>query len=474
MRVLLTARILPTAADMLKSRYSIFPQKTMQTTDRRLAELVRLLQERGHIFAADPEPITEALRHAEDSAEAKLIRRAEMIDSDHKLQDSLARINSLFGWLLLAATAFWLISGFAGTAALMQQSGLNFFFVLAGVLGVHTLMLLLWLISLALPRMKSHGFFGNPAMWIRGKDPVSQAILRLYLEAWQQPKARWAAGKISHRFWLATLGGMLIAMLLLLVVRQYTFNWESTLLSDNSFIRVVQGLAWLPELLGFPVPDTQAILNSRLHNHMASARQWSGLLIGSMVVYGMVPRVLAWAYCHWQTRDAAQPLPLDKPYYQHLIQQWQTRVIDADTQTETVTIVPKISLSDDGQKWAVMLERPWAEVHWYRHVLGQDWLDKGIADSRDAVAQLLEQLQQHRVQLLIGVPAQTVPDRGILRQISRLAEAAQSGAVVQLLWERTDPADYFNQWQSALNERHIAWLAPAHFSQQNRLSSHQS
>ncbi len=152
----------------------------MQTTDRRLAELVRLLQERGHIFAADPEPITEALRHAEDSAEAKLIRRAEMIDSDHKLQDSLARINSLFGWLLLAATAFWLISGFAGTAALMQQSGLNFFFVLAGVLGVHTLMLLLWLISLALPRMKNHGFFGNPAMWIRGKDPVNQAILRLY------------------------------------------------------------------------------------------------------------------------------------------------------------------------------------------------------------------------------------------------------------------------------------------------------
>ena len=439
---------------------------------RQLTELVRLLEERGYIFTADPQPITETLRHAEGDAESKINRRAEMIDSDHKLRDALTHVRQVGQGLLWGLTLLCLVMGFGSGLGLLNQSGLNFFIVLASVLGLNTVMFGVWVVMLLLPKHKQTWF--SPSWWIRGKDPVSQAILRLYLEAWQQPKARWAAGKISHRFWLATLGGMLIAMLLLLVVRQYTFNWESTLLSDNSFIRVVQGLAWLPELLGFPVPDTQAILNSRLHNHMASARQWSGLLIGSMVVYGMVPRVLAWAYCHWQTRAAAQPLPLDKPYYQHLIQQWQTRVIDADTQTETVTIVPKISLSDDGQKWAVMLERPWAETHWYRHVLGQDWLDKGTADSRDVVAQLLEQLQQHRVQLLIGVPAQTVPDRGILRQISRLAEAAQSGAVVQLLWERTDSADYFNQWQSALNERHIAWLAPAHFSQQNRLSSHQS
>ncbi len=439
---------------------------------RQLTELVRLLEERGYIFTADPQPITETLRHAEGDAESKINRRAEMIDSDHKLRDALTHVRQVGQGLLWGLTLLCLVMGFGSGLGLLNQSGLNFFIVLASVLGLNTVMFGVWVVMLLLPKHKQTWF--SPSWWIRGKDPVSQAILRLYLEAWQQPKARWAAGKISHRFWLATLGGMLIAMLLLLVVRQYTFNWESTLLSDNSFIRVVQGLAWLPELLGFPVPDTQAILNSRLHNHMASARQWSGLLIGSMVVYGMVPRVLAWSYCHWQTRAAAQPLPLDKPYYQHLIQQWQTRVIDADTQTETVTIVPKISLSDDGQKWAVMLERPWAEAHWYRHVLGQDWLDKGTADSRDAVAQLLEQLQQHRVQLLIGVPAQTVPDRGMLRQISRLAEAAQSGAVVQLLWERTDPADYFNQWQSALNERHIAWLAPAHFSQQNRLSSHQS
>ena len=79
---------------------------------RQLTELVRLLQERVYIFAADPELITEALRHAAGGHEAKLNRRAELIDSNHKLQDSLNHVRQLFGWLLWAATFFWLASGF--------------------------------------------------------------------------------------------------------------------------------------------------------------------------------------------------------------------------------------------------------------------------------------------------------------------------------------------------------------------------
>lgn len=436
---------------------------------RQLTELVRLLEERGYIFAADPQPITEALRHAEGDTESKLNRRAEMIDSGHKLRDALAHIRQIGQGLLWGISILWLVLGFSGSFGLMNQAGLNFFIVLASVLGLNTLMFMVWLISFLLPKPKQIGF--SPKWWIRGKDPVNQAILRLYNEEWQQTATRWLAGKISHRFWLASLSGMLLATVLLLVVRQYTFNWESTLLSDHAFIRLVQTLAWLPDLLGFPVPDTQAILNSRLQNDMAAARQWGGLLIGSMIIYGIVPRLLAWLYCHWAVRQAETTLPFDKPYYQHIMQQWQTRVVDADTQSETIAIAPTISLSEEGQKWAVMLERPWAETHWYRHILGQDWLDKGMLDSRDALAQLVEQLQAERVQLLIGVDASSVPDRGVLRQISRLAEAAQAGAVVQLLLARNTESlqqDYLNQWQSALNERQIAWLTPAHISQHQR------
>ncbi|OSI19153.1 DUF2868 domain-containing protein [Neisseria dumasiana] len=443
----------------------------MLNPHRQLTELVRLLQERSYIFPADPQPITEALRHAEGNPETKLNRRAEIIDSDHKLQDSLARIRSLFAWLLLAATVFWLVSGFAGTVTLMQQSGLNFFFVLAGVLGLHTLMLLVWLAAVSM-RFKPNGFFANPAMWIRGKDPVNQAILRLYSDEWSKPATRWLIGQTTHRLWLATLLGMLAAVVLLLTVRQYTFNWESTLLSDGTFVKAVQVLSWLPAKLGFPVPDTEAVLNSRLNNDITASRQWGGLLIGSIICYGLLPRFAAWLVCKILSRRTQSPLPLEKPYYQQIIQQWQQRVVDADTQSETVTAVaPKISLNQS-PKWAVMLDAEWPDKTWFKHILGQDWLDKGTADSRDAVAVLKNELQTQPAQLLIGIRARSVPDRGILRQITALAEAAQGGAVVQLLVEKDFSdglEDYLSQWHAALTERSLPWLDPARVSQRERL-----
>lgn len=435
-----------------------------------LTELVRLLQERGYIFAADPQPITEVLRQTEGSAEEKLVRRAEMIDSDQKLHDTLLRVRNTAGWALTAATLIWLLIGFSGTFGLMQQSGLNFFFVLAGVLGLHTLMLIVWLVSLFLLR-KNTGFFINPALWIRGKDPVNQAVLRLYTDAFNHPSARWRIGETTHRLWLATLFGMLAAVVLLLMVRQYTFNWESTLLSDTTSINLVSLLAWLPAKLGFPVPDAEAVLGSRLNSNTETARQWGGLLIGSILCYGVLPRFAAWLTCKILSRKRINRLPLDKPYYQNIIQQWQKRVVDADTQSETVTTVaPKISLNE-APKWVVMLETEWPEAHWFKHVLGQEWLDKGTADSRDAVAALKNELQQQPAQLLIGVRAHNVPDRGVLRQIVGLAEAAQGGAVIQLLAasdvsDRLD--DYLSQWHNALNERNLPWLNPPRVSQQSR------
>ncbi|MDO4248321.1 MAG: DUF2868 domain-containing protein [Neisseria sp.] len=439
----------------------------------RLAELVRLLQERGYIFAADPQPITDVLRQAEGSNEEKLIRRAQMIDSDRKLQDTLARVDLTAGWLAAGAAALWLVIGFSGTFGLMQQSGLNFFFLLAGVLGLHTLMLAVWCAAMLIPRRKPAGFLSNPAAWLRGGDPVNQAIVRLYNDQWQQPATRWRLGQAGHRLWLAALAGMLAAALLLLLVRQYTFNWESTLLSDAASVSVVQLLAWLPGLLGFPVPDEQAVLGSRMASSTETARQWGGLLIGSIVCYGIVPRVAAWLVCKIMAKRETAALPLEKPYYQNIIQQWQKRVVDADTQKESIAAVaPKISLNH-AAKWAVMLETAWPDAHWFKHILGQEWLDKGCADNRDAVAALKAGLQAEPVQLLIGVRAHTVPDRGVLRQITGLAEAAAGGAVVQLLCGHPAPdglQESLAQWQQALNGRGLPWLNPPRVSQQERLA----
>lgn len=444
----------------------------MLNLSRQLTELVRLLQERGYIFAADPLPVTEALHDVAGGAEEKLNRRAEMIDSDGRLNDSLVSVAGTLNGLLLGLTVMWLVIGFVGTFTLMQQSGLNFFFVLASVLGLNTVMFLVWLVLTFMPHSKgSGGWLRNPGWWIRGKDPVNQAILRLYHDEWNKPSTRWLIGKTSHRFWLATLSGMLAAIVLLLSVRQYTFNWESTLLSGDSFTRAVEWLGWLPGKLGFPVPDADAVLRSRLNQDMASARQWGGLLIGSIVCYGYLPRALAWLLCHAVAKKINTPLPLALPYYQQILQQWQKRVVDADIHQDADAVAkPKVSVDFQAQKWALMLEREWPDAAWHRHVLGQNWLDKGTAADRDTLAAIQGELQQQSVQLLLGIRAQTVPDRGLLRQISRLAEAATGGAVVQLLAQPSAEQlpDYLAQWHSALSELSLAWMDPPRYTQQER------
>ncbi len=135
-----------------------------------------------------------------------------------------------------------------------------------------------------------------------------------------------------------------------------------------------------------------------------------------------------------------------KTYYQAVIRRWQNKITDADTRRETVSAVsPKIVLND-APKWAVMLETEWQDGEWFEGRLAQEWLDKGVAANREQVAALETELKQKPAQLLIGVRAQTVPDRGVLRQIVRLSEAAQGGAVVQLWRNRGFQTTFRKSW----------------------------
>ena len=72
---------------------------------QQLAELVRLLQTRGHVFVADPQPITEVLRHDPTPVAERLLKRAELIDSDRALHRRLQRTQAYWRLLLLAAAA---------------------------------------------------------------------------------------------------------------------------------------------------------------------------------------------------------------------------------------------------------------------------------------------------------------------------------------------------------------------------------
>lgn len=428
-----------------------------------LTELVRLLEERGHIFPSDPKAITETLRQTDEDVEAKLHRRARIIDRRHALRDRLDSHRRHADGLKIAATALWFIIGFAATYGLMQQDSLNFFFLLIGTLGINSLMLLLWFIGLGSKKTPKNLPFS--LFLTRERDALGQALSQLYAQQLTLPYARWQRSLISHRLALSGLIGMFCATLLLLTVRQYGFNWQSTLLSDKTFANTVRLLAWLPEQLGFAVPDTDAVMKGRNAHDVANASQWGSLLLGSLLCYGILPRILAWALSLWQARTAQPALDLRLPYYQNLIQQWQRKIVDsaADYQADEIIPTPPIRLSAQGAHWAALLDVPYHDATWYERQLGQDWLNQGVLADREQIADLVEQLTQTPAQLLLGVRAQHVPDRGTVRTITRLTDAAQNGVIIQLLLPETVPgnqSEVIAQWREVLQQHGWTWLEP--------------
>ncbi|MEJ6070033.1 DUF2868 domain-containing protein, partial [Psychrobacter sp. 16-Bac2893] len=231
----------------------------------------------------------------------------------------------------------------------------------------------------------------------------------------------WYLGRFSHQLWLATLTGMLLAIIFLLIVRQYSFSWESTLLSDQALITLTQVLGWLPSMVGFDVPDNTAIVQSRLVTDampLSVARQWAGLLVGSLLMYGIVPRAIAWAFCALMFRRKKMRLDIKLPYYQKILNFWQRHVVDADDFKEApAPIAPKAQVSA-GKKLVALLEYPAEQNQWWQSGFDIGITDTtdienfGILDDREDMARLKAYLDANPVQVLLGIHFKALPDRG--------------------------------------------------------------
>ena len=465
----------------------------MLSPQDQLTELVRTLETQQHVFATDPLLITEKLQGEDGKPIQKLHRRASRIDSNGALARVLGKIDGRIKGIMLVMSVLWCISGFLGLFTLLQTNVVNFFYVLVCLLGFHTIMLLGWLVMTLINQGKqsSNWFasFVSPSYLIRGKDDVTKAAVDLYERQLQHSGMRWYLGRFSHQLWLATLTGMLLAIIFLLIVRQYSFSWESTLLSDQALISLTQVLGWLPSKVGFTVPDSAAIVQSRLVTDampLSMARQWAGLLVGSLLMYGIVPRAIAWAFCALMFRRKKMRLDIKQPYYQKILSFWQRHVVDEDDfKAAPAPVAPKATVST-GKKLVALLEYPSQQDNWWQSGLSADMSSHsnninsnisnvenfGIVDDRDDMDRLTTYLDSHPVQVLLGIHSKALPDRGTLRKLDRIAEHAADGLIVQLLGDAStantnvqeqdleiqsaENQDVrYQQWQTALAARKI-------------------
>lgn len=187
-----------------------------------------------------------------------------------------------------------------------QNREINVLWTLIGLIGVHLVALLLWLVMLLFQGGSGGGTLGRLWLWLvehlpqraapaAGPDYVMQALPAMMSRS---GLGRWWLSAVTHSLWLLALGATLVVMLLALSLRSYGFVLETTILSPSVFTDFVRGFGWLPSQLGFSVPDPASIaaaLDATANQSEAVRRAWSSWLAGGIVVYAIIPRLLVWA-----------------------------------------------------------------------------------------------------------------------------------------------------------------------------------
>lgn len=307
--------------------------------------------------------------------------------------------------------------------------------------------------------------------------------------------AGWSLGALAHAGWCAFNAGALVVLVLLLSVRAYAFSCETTILSESSMRTVVRTVAAGPRLIGFRTPDAAAIERSVALGTAASGAEvgaeagaraepeaaigaddeatgnggggataqspadrsaFAGMLLGSLVLYGFLPRCLLGAWCLHRRRRAlaAWRLDLDRAGFARLRpllvpESAKGRVREEPGMPDAPRPAPReagddrdatgapagvaIELAGEAEDDAGARSGP-NGTGWPPAAAG-DFTDLGTADDgaarRDAVERLRGLAPAPR-RVLAACSLASTPDRGLGRFLAALDEASGGRLVVVL------------------------------------------
>ncbi len=267
------------------------------------------------------------------------------------------------------------------------------------------------------------------------------------------PLGYWTVSAISQGFWLAFTTACLLMLFLMLSTKEYDFGWETTILSDTVYIHLTRLIGFLPSIFGFDVPSAEQIAAShwtgysKMPVYGGYREAWSGLLMGSVFVYGVLPRIVALVVCLVMRRMAESQFRLDLslPGYARL----SPRLVPV-ARTIGVTdpdpgVLPKVAevdkermrlpMSPSGPVMVVGYELDIENDVWPPAIDGVEWFDLGNVESRRQRHEVLDTLHTITLQpraLAVVCSVTTTPDRGVRGFVSEL-QAALEAPVLMLL-----------------------------------------
>ena len=445
-----------------------------------LSEAIRLREE--HAGPLDDLEANRLARTGGGDLPSRIQRRARWLADRDGLTPALKHWlqGARLAWVLLSI--FAVLSGAGLAFAALGQTPVNVFWALGSLLGLNLILLLSW--ALGLVFAGEHGAtLGRVWLWLSEKlardAKAAQLAPALLLLLQRRKLNRWALGTLVNGLWLLAMLSALVVLLMLMATRRYGFVWETTILSAETFIHLTRTLGSLPALLGFDVPTVEMIRASGdAALDIESARQaWATWLVGVLVVYGVLPRLLLALLCwwRWNSGKAALRLDLNLPGYAQLRERLMPTserlgVNDpAPAQLHRVDSSVGELASEGALLVAIELDeqRPWPPA------LPKSVSNAGILDSRESRHKLLEQLSRFPpARLAIACDPRRSPDRGSLALIAELARNAGATRVWLLQappGEALD-ADRLGDWHVALQQLELPfadcaplnWLETGH------------
>ena len=440
---------------------------------RWLAEAVRRHEERHGVL--EDRAAVEVARTAAPEFEARVLRRAQELGLREGWQDAILRWHGRVRLLLAGAAVLALVLGFGAAAGVLGDGSraVNVVWALGGLLGVNLFSLLLWVLATLLSGGGRSARAGVPGgLWLRlpsffERSPAA-ADLPLALgglPGWSRA-ASWGAGAIGHALWALALLGAAAGVLALLAMRRYGFVWETTILPAGVFAWLVDALGGLPALLGLPVPDAATVAASGDAPMLEEAgrRAWSGWLLGALLVYGVLPRVVLALVCTLLWRRSSQGLRLDlsRPGYARLRPLLLPDSERIGVRDPEPALMPRPArhaarLAGSGGPALVAVELG-GDVMW-PPVAGEaggatDGLaafDAGRLDSREQRRDALARFgTRPPCRLLVAVDPRRTPDRGNLGVIAELADHAVDTRVWVLGGAGEAAESRLPQWREGL------------------------
>jgi hypothetical protein len=404
-----------------------------------LTETVRLREE--HAGPLDDLEANRLARSAGGDLPTRIQRRALWLAERDGLTNALKHWlqGASLALIVMAVLAIASGAGLAFAALGDGQTPVNVFWALGSLLGLNLILLLSWALGLAFAG--EHGAtLGRLWLWLSEKlardAKAAQLAPALLLVLQRQKLNRWAIGVLVNSLWLLAMLSALVMLLMLMATRRYGFVWETTLLGGDTFVAMTQALGALPAMLGFNVPTVEMIRASGdVALNIESARQaWATWLVGVLVVYGVLPRLLLALFClwRWKTGQAALHLDLNLPGYAQLrerLMPTSERLGISDAEPEQLHRIES-GVSDLPSDGALLVaielddQRPWPPP------LPKSVSNAGVLDSRESRHKLLEQLSRFPpARLAIACDPRRSPDRGSLALIAELARSASATRV---------------------------------------------